>query len=169
MAVNTMLIRCYCFSFLAHETDIPHLALIFKWCERTMSDMIVETCGIIFAVLRPTELPRLREGDFLRIAEGFERLRGVPNCIGCIDGKHIQIVAPEDGSLFNNYNDYPSVVLMAVCDANYRFILMSVGALGSESDGGTFGRTKFGNRLKLGTWSINVLLARYHKNISKKG
>lgn len=143
-----MLIRCYCFSFLAHETDIPHLALLFKWCERIITDMIVETCGIISEVLRPIELPRLREKDFLRIAEGFERFRRVPNCIGCIDGKRIQIVA------------HSSIIIQVVCWwlCATRIIDLHWWALGSESDGGTFARTKFGNRLKLGTLGVPQLV-----------
>jgi len=38
--------------------------------------------------------------------------------------------------------------MMAVCDANYRFICVNVGASGSESDGGIFGRSSFGKKVK---------------------
>ena len=38
-----------------------------------------------------------------------------------IDGKHVAMSKPyHAGSEFHNYKDFESIILMAVCDSNYR-------------------------------------------------
>lgn len=38
-------------------------------------------------------------------------------------------------------------MLMAVCDADYNFMFVDVGAFGSQSDGGVFARSSFGKMI----------------------
>jgi len=72
-------------------------------------------------------------------AKEFENVWNFPHVVGCLDGKHIHTVCPNDsGAMFFNYKKYFSVVLQELVDANYKFITVDMGDFGKQSDGGTF-------------------------------
>ncbi|XP_018315065.1 putative nuclease HARBI1 isoform X2 [Mycetomoellerius zeteki] len=86
-----------------------------------------------------------------RIAEDFEDLWDFPHCIGAIDGKH----CPDNaGSNFYNYKNSHSIVLLAICDANYIFRFVDIGAYGRRSDGGIFRESQLGQHLEAGQMNI---------------
>ena len=79
------------------------------------------------------------ESEWERIADEFASRWQFPNCIGAMDGKHILIrPPPNSGSYYFNYKHSFSIVLLALVDADYKFIYVDVGSNGRISDGGVF-------------------------------
>ncbi|XP_067647864.1 uncharacterized protein [Eurosta solidaginis] len=86
--------------------------------------------------------------EWTKIADRFNERWHFPNCCGALDGKHIAIQAPSNcGSEYFNYKKYNSIVLMALADADYKFLFVEVGAYGRESDGGVFARCPLSSAL----------------------
>lgn len=70
-------------------------------------------------------------------------------CWSCVDGKHVEIQAPANsGSIYYNNKGSFSIVLLAVVDARYHFLMVDVGAYGKSSDGGTLSSSAFGKVLR---------------------
>jgi hypothetical protein len=78
-----------------------------------------------------------------------------PNCIGAVDGKHIVMNQPsQSGSHFHNYKGTFSIVLMAVADAEYKFIFVDVGTNGGIVDGGVWNKCALKNAIECGILTI---------------
>ena len=113
----------------------------------TVGRIIHETCRAIWH--------RLLEANYLkapstaaeweRIAWDFEDRRNFPHAIGAIDGKHVVMFQPVgSGSSFINYKRTHSIVLLGVCDAKYKFILVDIGDSGRQSDGSVYNNSYLG-------------------------
>lgn len=93
-------------------------------------------------------MPTPDENRWEQIALEFYDRFDFPLCLGAIDGKHVRIKKPHrSGSKYFNYKGYCSIVLLAVSDANGKFVIVDVGSYGGNSDGGVFNRSIFGKKL----------------------
>lgn len=95
------------------------------------------------------------EEEWQTIAASFQQRWQFPHCLGALDGKHIFIQPPaHSGSTFHNYKGRFSILMMAVVDANYKFLYVSVGAQGRIADAGLFAHSDFRQALDQGLLNI---------------
>lgn len=115
----------FVFRFLAHGCSIQVLAWYFKMGVSTVRQIIYETCEAIWEDLGTIYVSTPNEYEWKKIANDFWEKHKTPNCVGAVDGKHINIVCPNNsGSSFYNYKKNYSIVLLASCDTNYTFTLV---------------------------------------------
>ena len=93
--------------------------------------------------------------DWKKIEERFRNRWNVPHAVGALDGKHIAIKKPKkSGSEYFNCKGYFSLVLLALVDADYKFLWVNAGASGSSSDAQIFNRSKLKGRIESGTLGL---------------
>lgn len=120
--------------YLATGDSYHTLMYGFRVAHNTICGIVREVCEAIVSVysedvlLTPTE-PK----QWKAIADQFEAKWQFPHTLGALDGKHVPIRCPKNGgSLYYNYKGYHSIVLMALVDADYRWV--NIGAQGGFSD-----------------------------------
>lgn len=115
----------------------------------TVANIVPEVCKAIWDKMFPVYMPMPDTPEqWLAISRKFFQRWNFPNCVGALDGKHIVLRAPfQSGSLYYNYKGTFSIVLMALADADSRFIYIDVGEYGKHSDGGIFSHSEFGDAL----------------------
>lgn len=138
----------YFYRYLSTGSTFSSLQYEFYIGRSTIGTIVKETCQAIWTHLKDMEMPQPTEEMWLDIADQFYVKTNFPNCVGSIDGKHIRCINPRaGGSNFYNYKKFFSVVLMAIADANLRFVAINVGAYGKEGDSTVFRDSPLGKKL----------------------
>ncbi|XP_055020896.1 uncharacterized protein LOC129412060 [Boleophthalmus pectinirostris] len=116
----------------------------------------METCTALTSVLREDYLKTPSTiSEWKAVAKDFADKWHFPHCLGAIDGKHIFIQPPaKSGSMFHNYKSRFSIILMAVVDANYKFLYASAGTQGRVSDAGVFAHSDLKHAMDTGMLSF---------------
>lgn len=77
--------------------------------------------------------------EWIDVQRNVETKWNFPLCCGAIDGKHVSIKRPPgSGSEFFNYKGGYSVVLLALADADCKFLYIEVGTNGRANDASVF-------------------------------
>ncbi|XP_039610051.1 protein ANTAGONIST OF LIKE HETEROCHROMATIN PROTEIN 1-like [Polypterus senegalus] len=141
--------------YLATGMSLRALAASYQLGPATVCKIVAEVCQAIWTVLKDEFVAFPDTDQWKNIRRDFWDFWNLPNCLGVIDGKHVRVRAPcHSGSAFFNYKGYFSFILLAVCDARYRFTVVDIGAYGRDSGAGVFVRSKFGSQLIEGNLSL---------------
>nr|CAI5855434.1 unnamed protein product [Callosobruchus analis] len=139
-AISTEERLAVCLRFLATGNSFRSMGFSYRLGFSTVREIVIEVCDAIWKNLGPIVMPEPTTDIWMKSAEKFKQIWDFPNCIAAIDGKHINI--------------HHSIVLLALVDADYKFITIDVGAYGRNSDGGIFEKSKIGKKLQRGTFSV---------------
>ena len=114
----------------------------------TVRQIICSVAHTIYEEMMPEVMPAVNTVQgWNQIATGFEHRWQFLHCCGALDGKCCVIQQPpKTGSLHWNYKKTFSISLMALVDSRYKFIIIDVGACGSEGDSNTFCNSAFGQQ-----------------------
>lgn len=91
-----------------------------------------------------------------------------PCCLRAINGCHVPIKCPaggrESNKEYHNFKNFPSIVLMAIVDSNYRFIWASCGFPGNSHNSLIFQSTNLYSEIVKG----NVIPSIAKKRVMQK-
>ena len=110
--------------YLATGDKYPTLQYSYRVSRSTISLFVLEVCRAICEEYKKevVQCPRTLQ-EWQAVAVNFKYHWNVPHACGAIDGKHVALrCPPSTGSLYHNYKGFFSVVLLALVDANYKFI-----------------------------------------------
>ena len=124
--------------FLATGDSYPSLQALFRVSVSTICKLIPETCQALVETYTDELIvvPNTERG-WKQVADRFAVRWNFHHTIGAVDGKHIRIKKPAKSKQeYRNYKTYNSIILLAVCDADYRFMYVEIGAPGKCGDAG---------------------------------
>jgi hypothetical protein len=125
---------------------LQEIYFIFQVCEAIVAELADEVI----------DCP-IDEEDWEAKSDLFGSKWQLHHCVGALDGKHVAIrCPPHGGSEYFNYKKFHSIILMALVDADYRFIWVDVGQPGSAGDAQVFNNSELKECLENDTAGLPV-------------
>lgn len=129
--------------YLATGDSYKSLHYHFRVGHITVGQIVSETCEAIVQEYMEELIPCPKTPEeWKAVSAKFSKRWNFHHTIGALDGKHVAMRCPNNGgSKWYNYKGFHSLVMLALVDADYRFLYIDVGASGCGSDGGIFDKT----------------------------
>ena len=142
--------------FLASGESLWSLAVQFRCGKSTACTIVKHISDALYQAFSANYLSAPEsEIEWEKVAEEFYAKWNFPLCLGALDGKHVRMKCPaKAGSLFYNYKQFHSIVLLALVDANYKFIVIDVGSAGREGDAAIFQTSSLAEMMRNNTLQI---------------
>ncbi|XP_057308122.1 uncharacterized protein LOC130646008 [Hydractinia symbiolongicarpus] len=133
-------------------SKLEELLDTYRMGKNTVSGIVKETANTIWESLVAQGFLQApsTEKEWIKIADDFEKRWNFGNCVGAISGKH----------------KTHSIVLLAVVNSNYEYILVDIGDAGRQSDGGVFASSHLGHAMEENL--LNIPKSRPLRITSKK-
>ncbi|KAJ8977207.1 hypothetical protein NQ317_011218 [Molorchus minor] len=114
--------------FLATGESFRSLAFQFRICHSWISIIIRQVAESIVTRMLTLVMPQPTEEMFKTISRKYRSLWDFPNCVGAIV-------------------EFYSVVMLAIVDADNKFVAVDIGSYGREGDAGIYLKSKFGQKI----------------------
>ncbi|EYC36033.1 hypothetical protein Y032_0942g3144 [Ancylostoma ceylanicum] len=139
---------CIYMRFVGNGFNFTNLSEEFSCGKATVSAIVSEVIEAIIESETHNAFPPITRSYLEQVAAKTQELYDYPRAVGFLDGRHVAIKKPKAlGSLqkpnggieeYLNYKNFQSIVLLAICDADYRFLLFDVGMPGTLGDSSIF-------------------------------
>ena len=132
-------------NYLASGNSQCSISSSYRISPSVVSRTIRETCHVLWSCLSHYIKAPSSTEEWKEISRFFEEKWNFPHALGAMDGKHVIMQCPaRGGSDYFNYKKTHSIVLLAVCDSKYKFLLVDIGDAGRQSDGSVYANSDLG-------------------------
>ena len=122
--------------YMVTGNSYKNLQYSFRVAHNTISVFVPEVCQAIADEYcdEVFDFPTTPE-KWKSVSENYARRWNFHHACGALDGKHVTVrCPPRSGTLYYNYKGFYSIVILALVDADYKFLWGDVGSQGSASD-----------------------------------